>query len=119
MAKSQQSGYGGMVTVALRGGLDQARVFLSASRSSAWPSHWVESRAWPSTVRSLNVAVLVCLSDRSVACSAIMTHASVPAEHRAKLGISDALVRLSCGIEDGEDLVADVMQALEAVPDAA
>ena len=41
-----------------------------------------------------------------------MTHASVPAEQREVLGISDSLIRLSVGIEDEEDLVADVNQAL-------
>jgi cystathionine beta-lyase/cystathionine gamma-synthase len=41
-----------------------------------------------------------------------MTHASVPPETRAKLGISDSLVRLSIGIEDTADLVADLEQAL-------
>ena len=42
---------------------------------------------------------------------ALMTHASIPAEKRAKLGITDDLVRLSCGIEDVEDLIADIEQA--------
>ena len=42
----------------------------------------------------------------------IMTHASLPPELRARSGISDSLVRLSCGIEDAEDLVADLEQAL-------
>jgi len=46
---------------------------------------------------------------------ASMTHASVPAERRAELGISDGLVRISVGIEDVEDLLADVDQALGAV----
>jgi cystathionine beta-lyase/cystathionine gamma-synthase len=41
-----------------------------------------------------------------------MTHASVPAEERAKLGISDSLIRLSVGIEDIEDLIHDLEQAL-------
>jgi cystathionine gamma-lyase len=45
---------------------------------------------------------------------AIMTHASVPAETRARLGISDSLIRLSVGIEDCEDLIADLDQALVA-----
>jgi cystathionine beta-lyase/cystathionine gamma-synthase len=45
---------------------------------------------------------------------ALMTHASVPAEQRAELGIDDSLIRLSCGIEDAEDLIADLAQALEA-----
>ncbi len=42
-----------------------------------------------------------------------MTHASVPAKERAKLGISDGLVRLSVGIENVDDLVADLDQALK------
>ena len=42
---------------------------------------------------------------------ALMTHASIPAEKRAELGITDDLVRLSCGIEDVEDLIADIEQA--------
>ena len=42
---------------------------------------------------------------------ALMTHASIPAEKRAELGITDDLVRLSCGIEDSEDLIADIEQA--------
>jgi cystathionine beta-lyase/cystathionine gamma-synthase len=41
-----------------------------------------------------------------------MTHASVPADARARLGISDSLVRLSVGIEDVEDLIADLDRAL-------
>ena len=43
---------------------------------------------------------------------AIMTHASLPADLRAKSGISDSLVRLSCGVEDADDLIADLEQAL-------
>jgi len=43
---------------------------------------------------------------------ASMTHASLPAEKRRELGISDTLVRLSVGIEDAEDLIADIEQAL-------
>ena len=44
-----------------------------------------------------------------------MTHSSVPAEHRAVLGIDDSLIRLSVGTEDIEDLVEDVTNALDAV----
>jgi cystathionine gamma-lyase len=43
---------------------------------------------------------------------AIMTHASIPPEARAKLGISDGLVRLSVGIEDVEDLIADLERSM-------
>ena len=45
---------------------------------------------------------------------ALMTHASVPAEQRAALGINDSLIRLSCGIEDTQDLIADLAQAIDA-----
>ena len=45
---------------------------------------------------------------------ALMTHASVPADQRAALGINDSLIRISCGIEDAEDLIADLAQALDA-----
>ncbi len=43
---------------------------------------------------------------------AIMTHASIPAEQRMRIGISDSLVRLSCGVEDADDLIADLERAL-------
>ncbi|RWD49212.1 MAG: cystathionine gamma-synthase [Mesorhizobium sp.] len=43
---------------------------------------------------------------------ALMTHGSIPAEKRGAIGISDSLVRLSAGIEDGDDLIADLEQAL-------
>ena len=46
---------------------------------------------------------------------AMMTHASIPAEKRAELGITDDLVRLSAGIEDIEDLLQDLEQALNAI----
>jgi cystathionine beta-lyase/cystathionine gamma-synthase len=42
-----------------------------------------------------------------------MTHASVPAERRQQLGIDDGLIRLSVGIEEAEDLIADLDQALK------
>jgi cystathionine beta-lyase/cystathionine gamma-synthase len=44
-----------------------------------------------------------------------MTHASIPADRRAKLGLTDGMVRLSVGIEDADDLLADLDQALAAV----
>ncbi len=47
---------------------------------------------------------------------ALMTHASLPAERRADIGIDDGLIRLSVGIEEGDDLVADLGQALEVRP---
>jgi len=46
---------------------------------------------------------------------ATMTHASVPAERRAAIGIGDGLVRISVGIEDCDDLLADLRNGLDAV----
>jgi cystathionine beta-lyase/cystathionine gamma-synthase len=43
---------------------------------------------------------------------ATMTHASIPREERLKIGLSDSLIRLSIGIEDAEDLIADLQQAI-------
>src|SRR6185437_14821537 len=48
-----------------------------------------------------------------------MTHASVPPERRAAIGLSDGLIRLSCGVEEVGDLLADLEQALEGIPSAA
>ena len=45
----------------------------------------------------------------------VMTHASVPAEQRAELGITDGLVRISVGLEDSQDLINDIEQALAAI----
>ena len=44
---------------------------------------------------------------------ALMTHASIPAEKRAEIGVTDDMVRLSVGVEDIEDLIADIEQALK------
>ena len=93
LAKQQMPGFGGIVTFFVKGDLDNARVFLERCQvfSLAESLGGVES-----------------LVDHP----AIMTHASVPAEERAKLGISDTLIRLSVGIEAVDDLIADLDQAL-------
>lgn len=44
-----------------------------------------------------------------------MTHASIPRERRLELGITDGLIRISVGIEDAEDLLEDIGQALENI----
>jgi cystathionine gamma-lyase len=95
LAQRQMRGFGGMVTMFLKGGLAEARRFLERCRIFAL----AESLGG---VESL------------IEHPAIMTHASVPPEVRSQLGISDALVRISVGIEDIEDLIADLDQALAA-----
>jgi cystathionine gamma-lyase len=95
LARRQMAGGGGIVSFVLAGGLPAARRFLERCKLFAL----AESLGG---VESL------------VNHPAIMTHASVPAETRARLGISDSLVRLSVGIEDCGDLIADLDQALAA-----
>jgi len=93
LAKKQMHGFGGMVTVILKGDLENSRRFLE------------------------NLRVFVCAESLGGVESlaehpAIMTHASIPADIRRSLGISDSLVRLSLGVEDVVDLKADIEQAL-------
>ena len=71
--------------------------------------------------RVLNAFKLMALAEslggvETLVCHpATMTHASVPAERRAAIGLSDSLIRISAGIEDIEDLKEDLDQALSAV----
>ena len=94
LARKQMTGFGGMMTFDIKGGLEAARKFLKAVKIFAC----AESLGG---VESL------------IEHPAIMTHASVPKETRELLGISDGLIRLSVGIEDAQDLVDDLKQALE------
>jgi cystathionine gamma-lyase len=93
LAKSQMSRFGGIVTFFIRGGLDEARAFLERCEVFALAE---------------SLGGVESLVDHP----AIMTHASVPAEKRKALGISDKLIRLSVGIEELDDLMADLDQAL-------
>ena len=94
LAKRQMAnGASGIVTFFLKGGLPEARRFLER-------------------LEVFTLAESLGGVESLVDHPAIMTHASVPPEARAKLGISDALVRLSIGIEDAEDLAADLSAAL-------
>ncbi len=96
LARRQMTGFGGMITAFIKGDLEASRRMLSACRLFAL----AESLGG---VESL------------IEHPAIMTHASVPPEKRKELGISDTLIRLSVGIEDLEDLKADLERALANV----
>jgi len=96
LAKRQMKAFGGMITIWLKGELAQARRFLENTELFAL----AESLGG---VESL------------IEHPAIMTHASVPKENREKLGISDSLIRLSVGIEDLDDLKADLDHALRSI----
>ena len=93
LAKTQMDGFGGMISIFLKGGLESARRFMERTELFAC----AESLGG---VESL------------VNHPAIMTHASIPADRRAALGVTDNLVRLSVGVEDVEDLRAELQTAL-------
>src|SRR5579871_1497974 len=93
LAKRQMRDFGGMISLRLKGGADAARRFLPKTKlfSLAESLGGVES--------------LVCHP-------ATMTHASIPSDVRIARGVDDGLIRLSVGIEDGDDLQEDLRQAL-------
>ncbi|HEV2678054.1 MAG TPA: cystathionine gamma-synthase [Aliidongia sp.] len=93
LAKRQMNGFGGMITLTLKGDIADARRFLERT-------HLFSLAESLGGVESL------------IEHPAIMTHASIPAPQRLALGISDTLCRLSVGIEDLDDLKADLKHAL-------
>jgi cystathionine gamma-lyase len=93
IARRQMSGFGGMVSIELNGSIEEVVSFVS-------------SRQYFTLAESLGgVKALLCHP-------ATMTHASIPAEARAELGLSDTLIRLSPGCEDSQDLVDDLLEGL-------
>jgi len=95
IAKRQQRGFGGMVSFEIRGGESAVRAF-------------VENLRYFSLAESLGgVESLVCHP-------ASMTHAPVSEERKAAAGVTPTLIRLSVGLEGADDLVADVLAALDA-----
>jgi cystathionine beta-lyase/cystathionine gamma-synthase len=96
IARRQMSGFGGMVSFELEGTEEEVIEFVS-------------SRRYFALGESLGgVKALVCHPAR-------MTHASIPADQRAALGLADTLIRLSPGCENGEDLVEDLLEGLAVV----
>ena len=93
LAKKQMNGFGGIISIELSGGLEASKTFLEKTKifSLAESLGGVESL---------------------IEHPALMTHASLPAETRDKIGITDGLIRLSVGIESVEDLIDDIHQAL-------
>lgn len=95
LAARQMSGFGGMLSIYVKGGFDGARRMMEQCRLFA-------------------VAESLGGVESLINHPAVMTHASVPAENRARLGIHDNLVRLSVGVEDVADLRAELDAALAA-----
>ncbi|WP_295912537.1 cystathionine gamma-synthase [uncultured Xanthomonas sp.] len=94
LAGRQMSGYGGIVSIVLKGGFDAAKRFCERTKL-------------------FTLAESLGGVESLVNHPAVMTHASVPVARREQLGISDALVRLSVGVEDVGDLRADLGRALQ------
>jgi cystathionine gamma-lyase len=93
LAKAQMAAFGGIVTVILKRDLAGTKRFLERCKL-------------------FTLAESLGGVESLIEHPAIMTHASIPADKREILGISDALVRLSCGVEDVADLISDLEQAL-------
>ncbi|KAI8329177.1 Cys/Met metabolism PLP-dependent enzyme-domain-containing protein [Choanephora cucurbitarum] len=94
LAKKQQRGFGGMISFRMKGSLDNVNKLLG-------------------NLEHITLAESLGGVESLVEVPAIMTHGSVSPEDRAILGITDTLVRVSIGIENKEDLIADLKQALE------
>jgi methionine-gamma-lyase len=95
LARTQMTDYGGMVAFELKGGLEAGKRMMDH-------------------VRVATLAVSLGNVDTLVQHPASMTHRNTPREKRLAAGITDGLVRLSVGIEDAEDIVRDLFQAIEA-----
>ncbi len=94
VACKQQFGFGGMISFELRSGKVQDATLLTQS------------------TRLFTLAESLGGVESLIEVPAVMTHASVPAEQRAQLGISDGFIRISVGIEDPSDLISDLQEAL-------
>jgi O-succinylhomoserine sulfhydrylase len=94
VAKKQMSNGGGIVTFELKGGLESGRKFLNALQMLSMTNNLGDSRSIASHPAST-------------------THSKLSAEEKAAVGITPGLVRVSVGLENIDDIVADIMQALE------
>jgi methionine-gamma-lyase len=97
IAKKQMSGFGGMVSFGVKGGIEEGRKLMNR-------------------VELCTLAVSLGAVDTLIQHPASMTHATVPREARMKAGITDEMVRISVGVEEPEDIIADLDQALATVP---
>lgn len=96
LAKSQMNGFGGMLSLYIKGGLSESNKFLKQ-------------------LSLFTLAESLGGVESLIEHPAIMTHASVPVKERNELGITDNFIRISVGIEDIDDLKADLKQALDAI----
>jgi cystathionine gamma-synthase len=97
LAAQQQHGFGGMVSFAVRGDLDAVHHILRSTQV-------------------FRLAESLGGIESLIEHPATMSHASMRPEQRAEAGITDAVIRLSVGIEDPDDLIADLQEAFESIP---
>lgn len=96
IAEKQMSGFGGMISFELQGDYKKAIKFLES-------------------LKIIMIAESLGAVESLIEHPASMTHASVPKEEHGKIGLSDTLIRLSVGLEDTEDLIGDLKQALKRI----
>jgi cystathionine beta-lyase/cystathionine gamma-synthase len=96
LAKSQASGFGAMVGFEVSGGVDAGKALMDS-------------------VELWSLAENLGSVESLITHPATMTHAAIPYDDRVAAGITDGLVRLSVGLEDTEDLIADLDKALQAL----
>jgi cystathionine beta-lyase/cystathionine gamma-synthase len=97
IAKREMSGFSGMISFELKGGLEAGRMLMNS-------------------VKLCSLAESLGAVETMITHPATMTHADVPKEEREARGLTDGLVRISVGIEDVADILADLEQALDKVP---
>jgi len=96
LAKEQMEDFGGMISFELQGGLEAGRTLMNS-------------------VKLITLAVSLGSVDSLIQHPSSMTHSAVPREERLAAGITDGLIRLSVGLEDVEDIIADLAQALDKI----
>lgn len=96
IARKQMKGFGGMISFELKTDLKKSVKFLES-------------------LRIISIAESLGVVESLIEHPASMTHASVPKEEREKIGLTDGLIRLSVGLEDVEDIISDLEQALRKI----
>lgn len=96
LACSQMNGFGGVLSFEIEGGIEKGKIFANS-------------------MKLFSLSVSLGAVESLVNHPASMTHSMIPREQRLKSGITDGLIRFSVGIEDAEDIIADIEQAMEKI----
>ena len=96
IAKAQMDGFSGMISMELKGGIPAGTILMNG-------------------LKLCSLAESLGAVETMITHPATMTHADVPKDERLERGLTDGLVRLSVGIEDKDDIIADLIQALDKI----